>query len=844
MSDLRELWASAEPATHRFGRNGHLRPVLTLYTGVGFGWGVRVDPGASAVEVAQDLEDLHRWTAVGLREVGVTLPTVVVACAEGAESAEWERDVRARLDPGGSSAATWIVSDGEQPRKVMEDLLNPDVVTVPFHLNTETEFANELEHFEENHVELRTFLQWIREYQPWSSESGTSLEQYRWNTSSVFRDAFGAFLNHSLQTVAVPEVETQPVNAPGAPALRKLTLDNVGGTAGLELLFARHVTIVAGANGAGKSTISNALLHVLTGRSFWNTDRLRRYGNKATVISLEMEGEWTTPQYLSIEDSSHHEGCWWAKGSLIPGIVLRDLTGLLDQHIEHRMNADERSAILQTLRPRPPREEALRQLLHSDEGAPSHAQFALRERQAHWEAEQELADSVKARADELERLRTGLVGTIDVQRLEESHPVSALVRQLSDVTLSELRKDQPRELAVAIQRGLDAGHLTSTSTRSESEVVAELRVAEADEARHRAVLDWLGRDQRGLAAVLEGLAQGHSRWSSVPPEVPVETHGRVLQSFRAVDVSGLAELREHVRRSTEDAERAMRRVRQLRAEYQEVCTLVADDVLQGALDAVADWRGQYEHSWSEAIRLFRSAQTAAEVENSSIRERELDRLRSISSSLAALEDRLGPGQGDSELSKAIAGAVNRVLRRYGTVGSQRPAEAGDGPLSLELDNNFRMKFSVGGRSISTLSTGQKHQFTLARVIAERQLIQASKASQYLGHRCLILDDVASSHDDDALAREALILRQLAYHPTEANQVQLVLFTHNRRLARRYCGLLAPPPGCEAKLVELDVHGEPRTHDLLPSAMIHTDDDDLRGALFRTLSFGRRPLEVT
>ena len=850
MTNIRKFWSrDDETRNFGFGRNGRLIPMFALSSSVGFAWGVEIEGDAPAKATAQDLEDLHRWTSAGLREAHVRLPTVAVVYRNEDRDRDWETKVLSRLEPSGNSAATWIAWSGQCPRSVAKDLLDPEVVKVSFHSTTEADFDEKLETWmEEPRFEsLVAFLEAVRGYRHRSSTTG--LDEYRREAEADFRRTLERVALHEPTTTnsSTPAESQSRIATPGSPRISMLKLENVAGLEHLEIPFADHVTIITGGNGTGKSTISNALLRVLTGDSHWDNRRLSRQRSTTASITIQKQEEGhPTCDTIEITGNDTREQGWWTAGTLIPRRVMRNLTGLLDQQIEPAMTDGDRPAILQTLRSRSPREEALWQLLLHEEDGSSRVEQVIGTVKTTRKDEMDLAGMCEEHRSFVEDLRQGLLSVLgDSAPSEIDSGIRALIEQLESTEPPSLEVDLPRRLLEAVR---DAQQTTSTHSghRSRSDVERELGAVEATMESHRAVLDWLRTGQSNLGDLLDGLLEGNSRWASPPTDVPPEICDQVVEAFQQVQIGALSDLRDHVRRSTERATHTMRQVRDLRIELAGLQGPRNADEMRNWLDAtrqgLEQWLSNHEAAWNNATRALRRSIRASE--NLETNRRELSRLDDVSGSLNALRDAMSAQLGD-ELAGQIQRAVNRVVRRYGTIGDELPGEGDDGPLHLRIDKAELMQFKLDGphgRDVSTLSTGQKHQFTLARVIAERQLIQASQAGKYIGHRCIILDDVAASHDEDALARESLILRQLAYHPNEPNQVQLIILTHHRGLAERYCELLAPPPDCRAKLIQLanDPLKGCREFDLLPSHALDQDNEKhLRKALFRALTFGRR-----
>lgn len=907
-NEAKQLWrredGSPAPDRPRFGRDGLLTPLSAWHSPIGFAWVVRVDAPAKklsraiAARIARDIEDVHRWTSATLNEHGVRLPTVVVAALP--KLLQPHRDaIQRALHEGDNAAATWLVAEGSieqggdngseehdsdarreartQARAVVEDLLNPEIVGVKFKARTEADFQEVLRSWSSDQAlqPLAPLLTRIANHPRWSPRSNILLEEFR----NRARDKLHGWFEDHLQGRPEPstiEAINSAVVQPGAHRLRSLRIENIGGIKGpLTLQLGRHITIVLAGNGIGKSSITNGLLRVLTGSAYWNDrDLCRQDRAGATNASIGVEREdGGSDDKIELEPGEDPEDgirvdstqVWWADDAMFPPDEMRDLTGQADQQIERRIMDDKRSAILQTLRPRTPREDALWELIRESRGDRSTADKLVDERLNQLEEEDELAEQIAARAQEVAKLRDAGVEAVR-QHLQHSSGHPALGRIIAQ--LDRLKKAEPDTFGEAEHQPTQEFERLQTSLkdllrrhsgaartdRSLAEVEADLREARSQAVEHRAVLKWLGgsteEDAVSLAAVLQQLAEGRARWSAVPDGVPEHIYAPVRESFAAIDAEDLDALRQHVDRSTTQAQQALERLRVLSRQRDALLddSTEVQQALERALQALEDWLTRSKVDWNNKVMGLRDAHRA--VARTDARNKERSYVRGIQRSIIELRGRMA-AENLEELTGRIQRATNQVIRRYGTIGTRLPMKTsdrieGEGPIRLTLDSSDRMKLRVddADRPIQTLSTGQKHQLTLARVIAERQLVQSSDAAQYLGHRLLILDDVASSHDEDAVAREALILRQLAYHPKDKVQVQLLVLTHHRRLARRYCQLLAPPQDCELRLVELSpgeaegvVHIEERPQ-LHSEKLDSINPEHLLEPLFRTLCFGR------
>lgn len=150
----------------------------------------------------------------------------------------------------------------------------------------------------------------------------------------------------------------------------------------------------------------------------------------------------------------------------------------------------------------------------------------------------------------------------------------------------------------------------------------------------------------------------------------------------------------------------------------------------------------------------------------------------------AMEQALGASP---QLRQTLQESVNAVLGRFAMskglehVVLQELQESG-GRRTL-LPQSAR-----DGRGFLEFSTGQRAQVAIALMIAQHELIQEA----LLGHRVLLLDDVSTSYDLSNLSREALLWRQLAYHPDQQYRCQIFIASHHEDLSNHLLDLLAPP----------------------------------------------------
>ena len=97
------------------------------------------------------------------------------------------------------------------------------------------------------------------------------------------------------------------------------------------------------------------------------------------------------------------------------------------------------------------------------------------------------------------------------------------------------------------------------------------------------------------------------------------------------------------------------------------------------------------------------------------------------------------------------------------------------------------------RDKACFSLGQRSQIALAFLLTSRELIQNSKNITF-PHRVIILDDPSSTFDMTNLLSQAILWRQLAYHPDPKKRYQLFIVSHHELFTDRLLDLLCPPGG--------------------------------------------------
>jgi len=107
------------------------------------------------------------------------------------------------------------------------------------------------------------------------------------------------------------------------------------------------------------------------------------------------------------------------------------------------------------------------------------------------------------------------------------------------------------------------------------------------------------------------------------------------------------------------------------------------------------------------------------------------------------------------------------------------------------------------RTREYFSEGQKAQIATAWMIAQRELAHAAKEKGIIfPHRIIIMDDPSATFDMTNLHSQAILLRQLAYHPEPERRYQLFIVSHHEQFTSRLLDLLCPPEGFSMKLLRM------------------------------------------
>jgi|GEM_PF-3678140 len=133
------------------------------------------------------------------------------------------------------------------------------------------------------------------------------------------------------------------------------------------------------------------------------------------------------------------------------------------------------------------------------------------------------------------------------------------------------------------------------------------------------------------------------------------------------------------------------------------------------------------------------------------------------------------------VTQSTISAINQVLQSFAFSGEFLP-------LSEAPNDDLRTQ---DGRLLGHLSAGQRAQVQVGILLALQSLAVQHRSD--FPHRCLLLDDASTAYDLSNLSREALIWRQLAYHPNPERRRQVILSSHHEELTHHMLDLLCPPP---------------------------------------------------
>ena len=183
----------------------------------------------------------------------------------------------------------------------------------------------------------------------------------------------------------------------------------------------------------------------------------------------------------------------------------------------------------------------------------------------------------------------------------------------------------------------------------------------------------------------------------------------------------------------------------------------------------------------------------------STKEERQEKKTKLSKYIKKVEENLTPSE---DLKQDFEGAINNVLKRFAmTEGLEEvklvvPEQEENRYFIIQAKEKDNKETK---REKEHFSLGQRAQIATAWMIAQRELAHACKDVE-IPHRVIILDDPTATFDMTNLLSQAILLRQLAYHPDEERRYQLFIVSHHEEFTSRLLDLLCPPQGCSMKLI--------------------------------------------
>ncbi|MDW8283212.1 MAG: AAA family ATPase, partial [Myxococcales bacterium] len=342
-------------------------------------------------------------------------------------------------------------------------------------------------------------------------------------------------------------------------------------------------------------------------------------------------------------------------------------------------------------------------------------------------------------------------------------------------------------------------------------------------------LAWLypeGEEQPGLPEVFRLLANHIHTWQQGSP---VGLDRQVQQELAAVVEERAAFCHQRVHELVTSLRQARRRLRETETRLKELEQKIARlRSLSERLQRLADARGELDRleredkqqGWlQDAIGLVEWERRGEE------RQKERERLAEEQKHLQGLQAELEQlAQPDERVLRFVMEAINRVMVRFAEPGRFWPLRLEGGKLK-----------TADGRRFDHFSSGQRAQTSMAGMVAVQQALIELLGDDF-PHRLLLLDDASASYDLANLSREALLWRQLAYHPDRAQRRQIFLATHHEDLTNRQLDLLVPLPGQGTMRALHFVSWDPQTgpqwqtFDVKPPAHVASDDQQARQRL--------------
>ncbi|MFZ5765365.1 MAG: AAA family ATPase [Thermodesulfobacteriota bacterium] len=172
--------------------------------------------------------------------------------------------------------------------------------------------------------------------------------------------------------------------------------------------------------------------------------------------------------------------------------------------------------------------------------------------------------------------------------------------------------------------------------------------------------------------------------------------------------------------------------------------------------------------------------------------RQLRETRNERYPLLAFLDKLGSPPED--FRKIFEEVFNNVLNRFALAEGLNQA-------SIQTNENGGLKIeSDDKRDLPCFSLGQRSQMATAWMVTSRELARNCEDILF-PHKILILDDLSATFDMTNLLSQAILWRQLAYHPDPQERYQVFIVSHHEEFTDRLLDLLCPPgEGCSMRLL--------------------------------------------
>lgn len=350
------------------------------------------------------------------------------------------------------------------------------------------------------------------------------------------------------------------------------------------------------------------------------------------------------------------------------------------------------------------------------------------------------------------------------------------------------------------------------------ELQQEIASLERRAGRSNEHLEWLGvregtDGESELVLLFRLLEERRERWCSPPADLADDAE-RIRSEMARVEPDRVRLCAEDARRMQQEQRETAGILAKRRAEATELQSRLdevyaANDQLEALKDLQARLEQLNQESVSTALdKAWDAYRSWIRIRDSYVeRQKHLESFRARRRALDNLaEQGLRPPStvSDEEIRRAWETAVGRIAGRFAMTGgskveairTERNAQDHKEPIpGLDLALS-------GKRRLEHFSAGQRAQLAIAQLLGQKAI--ASSQSRFrFPNRILVLDDVTSTHDLTNLTREALLWRQLAYHPEQNQRLQVILSSHHDTLSNRLIDLLVPPEGRSLRVLRFD-----------------------------------------